>query len=101
MSQSADEPTPSERMSATSSGVRRFRKQPAHSGDPMLPEAPYTDMSSCLAVVPAYNERVTVAGVVDALRRKAPQLDVLVIDDGSTDATAQIAEDAGAQVLRL
>jgi glycosyltransferase involved in cell wall biosynthesis len=67
----------------------------------MLPETSYTDMSSCLAVVPAYNERATVAGVVEALQRETPQLDVLVIDDGSTDATAQIAEDAGAQVLRL
>jgi glycosyltransferase involved in cell wall biosynthesis len=67
----------------------------------MLPETSYTDMSSCLAVVPAYNERATVAGVVDALHRETPELDVLVIDDGSTDATAQIAEDAGANVLRL
>jgi glycosyltransferase involved in cell wall biosynthesis len=54
-----------------------------------------------LAVVPAYNEADTVAGVVSALHRFAPEFDVVVIDDGSTDATAQRAEQAGAEVLRL
>jgi glycosyltransferase involved in cell wall biosynthesis len=54
-----------------------------------------------LAVVPAYNEAVCVGDVIRSLRRHAPRYDVLVVDDGSTDATAKIAEDAGAQVLRL
>jgi glycosyltransferase involved in cell wall biosynthesis len=57
--------------------------------------------SSCLAVVPAYNEAGTVAGVVEALRTKTPQLDVVVVDDGSTDDTARRAHAAGARVLRL
>ena len=60
-----------------------------------------TDRSSCLAVVPAYNEQATVSGVVRALHTKAPQLDVVVIDDGSTDSTAVRAEHAGARVLRM
>jgi glycosyltransferase involved in cell wall biosynthesis len=55
----------------------------------------------CLAIVPAYNEVETVASVVRALRDAAPDFDVIVIDDGSTDATATCAEDAGAAVLRL
>ncbi len=59
------------------------------------------DRSSCLAVVPAFNEVATVGHVVTALRRKTPQLDVLVIDDGSTDASAECAERAGARVLRM
>jgi glycosyltransferase involved in cell wall biosynthesis len=67
----------------------------------MLPNDPLIDRSSCLAVVPAYNEAATVGGVVSAIRRKAPQLDVLVIDDGSTDSTGACAEHAGARVLRL
>jgi glycosyltransferase involved in cell wall biosynthesis len=54
-----------------------------------------------LAVVPAYNESATVASVVGALHREAPEFDVLVIDDGSTDDTAARAEDAGARVVRL
>jgi glycosyltransferase involved in cell wall biosynthesis len=53
-----------------------------------------------LAVVPAYNEAATVGRVVGALREHAPDFDVLVIDDGSTDETRQIAEAAGARVLR-
>jgi len=53
-----------------------------------------------LAVVPAYNESATVAGVVRAIQLGAPELDVLVIDDGSTDDTRERAEEAGARVLR-
>jgi len=59
------------------------------------------DRCSCLAVVPAYNEAATVGHVVRDLARLVPQLDVLVIDDGSTDATRAVAESAGARVLRL
>jgi len=54
-----------------------------------------------LAVVPAYNEAACVGDVVRKLRANAPAYDVLVVDDGSTDATARIAEDAGACVLRV
>jgi glycosyltransferase involved in cell wall biosynthesis len=54
-----------------------------------------------LAVVPAYNERATIASVIDAIRREAPAYDVLVVDDGSTDDTAQLARAAGARVARL
>ncbi len=56
---------------------------------------------SYLAVVPAYNESATVVGVIDGLREHAPDFDVLVIDDGSTDDTAAVATMAGARVLRL
>jgi glycosyltransferase involved in cell wall biosynthesis len=65
-----------------------------------MPHTDY-DRSTCLAVVPAYNEGATVAGVVAALRHEVPGIDVLVIDDGSTDATARRAEEAGARVVRL
>jgi glycosyltransferase involved in cell wall biosynthesis len=56
---------------------------------------------SYLAVVPAYNEAATVGGVVAALRSAEPDVDVVVVDDGSTDATSEEATAAGAQVLRL
>jgi len=54
-----------------------------------------------LAVVPAYNEAVTVGKVVHAIHRDAPEWDVVVVDDGSTDRTREAAEAAGARVLRL
>jgi len=52
-----------------------------------------------LAIVPAYNEEPNIPSVVDAIHRSAPEYDVLVIDDGSTDATAKRAREAWAQVL--
>jgi glycosyltransferase involved in cell wall biosynthesis len=54
-----------------------------------------------LAVVPAYNESATVSRVVRELRGAVPDFDVLVIDDGSTDATSAAAEAAGARVIKL
>lgn len=53
-----------------------------------------------LAVVPAYNEAATVGKVVAALHAHAPQFDVVVIDDGSTDATCEVALREGARVIR-
>jgi glycosyltransferase involved in cell wall biosynthesis len=53
-----------------------------------------------LAVIPAYNEADTVRSVIHSLRSEAPQFDVLVVDDGSTDRTADFADAAGVPVLR-
>jgi glycosyltransferase involved in cell wall biosynthesis len=53
-----------------------------------------------LAVVPAYNEANTLLSVIASIRASAPAFDVLVVDDGSTDRTGDIAEQAGAALLR-
>jgi glycosyltransferase involved in cell wall biosynthesis len=53
-----------------------------------------------LAIVPAYNEEETVVRVVKSIQKHAPEFDIVVIDDGSTDRTARRAEKAGAIVLR-
>jgi glycosyltransferase involved in cell wall biosynthesis len=63
-------------------------------------EDPFS-VSNCLVVIPAYNEAATVAAVVADVRQALPGFDVLVIDDGSADATAASARAAGAKVLRL
>jgi hypothetical protein len=53
-----------------------------------------------LAIVPALNEAGMVARVIREIRRHAPGFDVLVVDDGSADATAAEAEAEGAVVIR-
>jgi glycosyltransferase involved in cell wall biosynthesis len=58
-------------------------------------------MNRHLAIVPAYNEVGAIAAVIAEIQAAAPTFDVLVIDDGSTDATAELAERAGARVVRL
>jgi len=52
-------------------------------------------------VIPAYNEERNIAGVIESVKRSAPGLDIIVVDDGSEDRTADIAGDAGAKVLSL
>ncbi len=52
-----------------------------------------------VALVPAYNAAETVGTVVRGLLRHVPE--AFVVDDGSTDRTAEEAERAGARVLRL
>jgi glycosyltransferase involved in cell wall biosynthesis len=50
-----------------------------------------------VAVIPAFNEAATIQQVVDGLRGNVDH--ILVVDDGSTDATANLARRAGADVL--
>lgn len=54
-------------------------------------------MKICI-VVPAYNEEKRIGALVEELVSK--KYDVIVVDDGSTDACGQIAEDKGASVVR-
>lgn len=51
-----------------------------------------------VAAIPAYNEETTIAKVIVGALRHADK--VLVVDDGSSDATAEIAEKLGAIVLK-
>ncbi|MDO8559540.1 MAG: glycosyltransferase family 2 protein [bacterium] len=51
-----------------------------------------------VAVVPAYNEEATVGAVIRGLRQNVTA--VVVVDDGSTDATARSAQAEGAAVVR-
>ena len=50
-------------------------------------------------VVPAFNEEKTIGAVVHGINSSVPHATVLVVDDGSTDATAREAERAGAVVI--
>ena len=54
-----------------------------------------------LVFIPAWNEEASIAGVIGDVRERLPEADVLVVDDGSTDATAARAREAGALVASL
>lgn len=56
---------------------------------------------SLAIVVPAHNEEKSVGETVAALRQAFSHGRILVVDDGSTDRTAERASQAGAEVLRL
>lgn len=55
--------------------------------------------SDTLVFIPAWNEEENLPAVLDELGRGLPDSDVLVVDDGSTDATAEVARAGGAQVV--
>jgi len=66
------------------------------------PERPApVDVGRILVVIPAYNEAGRVGRVIRDLRRALPSADVLVINDGSADATAAEAVAAGAIAITL
>jgi glycosyltransferase involved in cell wall biosynthesis len=54
-----------------------------------------------IAIVPAYNEEQNIGRVVDELRAFDPELDVVVISDGSVDGTTAVAAERGAHVVAL
>lgn len=62
-----------------------------------VPEPP----ARMLALIPAHNEAVNLAAVIEDLRTHQPDLDVLVVDDGSTDGTVALLETLRVRWLRL
>jgi glycosyltransferase involved in cell wall biosynthesis len=58
------------------------------------------DVSSVSVVIPAMDEGLAVGDVIAGLRRCGTWHEVIVVDDGSTDGTADAARAAGARVLR-
>ena len=67
------------------------------SPDPPEPGASVASASArILALIPAWNEARTIGPIIEAVRQALP---VLVVDDGSRDATAEVARRAGAMVV--
>lgn len=54
-----------------------------------------------IVVIPAYNEEAALAEVLAQLAEHLPAIDVVVIDDGSDDATGAVARAAGVTCIRL
>lgn len=54
-----------------------------------------------LVIIPAFNESQTIGEIIVQIRNYLPEADLVVIDDGSTDSTAEIARSSGAIVISL
>ncbi len=54
-----------------------------------------------LIIIPAFNEQENIGRVIREIRDTSYPVDVVVINDGSTDATARVAREAGAVVINL
>jgi glycosyltransferase involved in cell wall biosynthesis len=57
--------------------------------------------SRALVAIPAWNEEGSIGDVIAKVNEHQPDADVLVVDDGSSDATANVAAKAGATVVSL
>src|SRR6478735_3448300 len=54
-----------------------------------------------LIIMPAFNEEAAISAVIAEVRQTLPDVDVLVVNDGSADSTSERARSAGAVVLDL
>ena len=58
-------------------------------------------MQDVLLIIPSYNEEKNIERVVGEIKEHFPWLDYLVVNDGSTDRTAQICREKGYHMLNL
>jgi glycosyltransferase involved in cell wall biosynthesis len=58
-------------------------------------------VSDTLVFIPAWNEEENLPAVLDGVHERLPDVDLLVVDDGSTDRTAAVAREHGAEVHSL
>ena len=85
---------------ATLSRVKPAATGPAATAAPPAADPRLRELRR-VAIVPALNEEDAIASVIDEIRAFDPGLDVVVVDDGSTDGTTRAARARGARVLRL
>ncbi len=78
-------------------------KPSTSSGTTTSPDSPSAPAASArvLVIVPALNEADVIASVIADIDASLPDAQIVVIDDGSTDATAAAASAAGARVVRM
>lgn len=78
--------------------MRRFRRHTHLTQSTPVKIDPLV-LHNFLVIMPAYNESRFIGDLVKTLR--AVPVEVLVVDDGSTDGTGDLAREAGAQVIRV
>ncbi|MFQ5708460.1 MAG: glycosyltransferase family 2 protein [bacterium] len=54
-----------------------------------------------LIIIPAFNEERNIASVIHSIQKDCPKHDIVVINDGSSDSTAELAEKCGVPVISL
>jgi glycosyltransferase involved in cell wall biosynthesis len=90
-------------------GVWSFRRatgQAASAADSMAPRAAGVRTFipapiRTVGIIPAHNEMGSLARVVTEIRENCPELDLLVVDDGSTDASASVLTRLGVRYLQM
>ncbi len=74
---------------------------PKKSEDASAIVASKTMAERVLVILPAFNEEQNLPPVLQSVRTTVPECDVLVVNDGSTDRTAEVARSCGAIVLDI
>lgn len=69
-------------------------------GSPTSPLTPHT-YPRTLVIMPAWNEEEALPGTITELQETVPFVDLVVVNDGSTDNTSAVAREAGAFVIDL
>jgi len=64
-------------------------------------KVPLGDRHKTLIVIPSFNEEASIGQVLEDVKQNVPEIPVLVINDGSVDQTAQVAEEHGVRVISL
>jgi len=54
-----------------------------------------------IIIIPAYNEEENIAGVINGIRNVVADVDILVVNDGGEDATAEIVRQLGERIVNL
>jgi glycosyltransferase involved in cell wall biosynthesis len=69
------------------------------SGNEFIGDLNEVDKPRVLVIIPAYNEAANISRVIQSIFKHAPDVDILVVNDGSRDETAYLAEEAQAKVV--
>ncbi len=83
-----------DKQTKTGAGSRFYNSTRAKYKEVMIADEKLT------IIIPAYNEEEVISQVVARVRATKPTCEIIVVDDGSTDRTPVLAEQAGARVLR-
>jgi glycosyltransferase involved in cell wall biosynthesis len=51
-------------------------------------------------IIPAYNEAESIGALISSIKSMHPAMEIIVVDDGSTDETGRVSEQVGARVIR-